>query len=154
MSEENTNEIMPTAPCDDGFIKSRILTIRGVQVMLDRDLAVLYGVETSSLNRQVKRNIERFPEDFMFQLSRSECSRCQIGILNVGRGSNIKYLPYAFTENGIAMLSGVLRSHTAIEINIKIMRVFNAMRRALSSMAPILARIAETERRQLEDRTR
>ena len=91
-------------------IRSRILTIRGVQVMLDRDLAELYGVEVGQLNRQVKRNPERFPNDFMFQLSREECSRCQIGTLNGGRGSNIKYLPYAFTENGIAMLSSVLRS--------------------------------------------
>ena len=138
----------------DDFIKSRIFTIRDVQVMLDRDLAALYGVEVKQLNRQVKRNIERFPADFMFQLSREECLRCQIGTLNARRGQNLKYVPYAFTENGIAMLSGVLRSSTAIEINIKIMRVFNAMRRALASMAPILARLAETERRQLEDRTK
>ena len=115
---------------------------------------MLYGVEAKYLNRQVKRNIERFPADFMFQLSKDECLRCQIVTLNEGRGQHLKYMPYAFTENGIAMLSGVLRSHTAIEINIRIMRVFNAMRRALASMAPILARIAETERRQLEDRTR
>ena len=72
------------------LIRSRIFTIRGVQVMLDRDLAELYGVEVSQLNRQVKRNIERFPDDFMFQLTREECSRCQIGILNGSRGSNIK----------------------------------------------------------------
>ena len=78
-------------------IRSRILTLRGVQVMLDRDLAELYGVEVGQLNRQVKRNLERFPDDFMFQLTREDCSRCQIGILNGGRGSNIKYLPYAFT---------------------------------------------------------
>ena len=139
---------------DDAFIKSRIYTVRGVQVILDRDLASLYGVEAKYLNRQVKRNIERFPADFMFQLSKEECLRCQIVTLNEGRGQHLKYMPHAFTENGIAMLSGVLRSHTAIEVNIKIMRVFNAMRRALASMAPILARIAESERRQLEDRTR
>ena len=139
---------------NDDFIKSRIYTVRGVQVMLDRDLAALYGVEAKYLNRQVKRNIERFPVDFMFQLSKEECLRCQIVTLNEGRGQHFKYMPYAFTENGIAMLSGVLRSHTAIEVNIKIMRVFNAMRRMLASMAPILARIAETERRQLEDRTK
>ena len=149
MNGESTNALVGPFDADD-TIKSRILTIRGVQVMLDRDLAALYGVEAKTLNRQVKRNIERFPEDFMFQLSRSECSRCQIGTLNMGRGSNVKYLPYAFTENGIAMLSGVLRSQAAIEVNIKIMRVFNAMRHALASMAPILARIEETERRQLE----
>ena len=139
---------------NDDFIKSRIYTVRGMQVMLDRDLAALYGVEVKYLNRQVKRNIERFPADFMFQLSKEECLRCQIVTLNEGRGQHLKYMPYAFTENGIAMLSGVLRSHTAIEVNIKIMRVFNAMRRMLASMAPILARIAETERRQLEDRTK
>ena len=131
-------------------IRSRILTIRGVQVMLDRDLASLYGVEVGQLNRQVKRNPERFPSDFMFQLSREDCSRCQIGTLNGGRGSNIKYLPYAFTENGIAMLSSVLRSPRAIAANIQVMRAFNAMRRALASLAPLLSRIEATERRQLK----
>ena len=79
-------------------VESLIRVIRGQQVMLDRDLAELYGVETKRLNEQVKRNIERFPEDFMFQLTKEECLRCQIGILNEERGSNIKYLPYAFTE--------------------------------------------------------
>ena len=145
----------PAAPAaiDDGFIKSRILTIRGVQVMLDRDLAILYGVEVKQLNRQVKRNIERFPQDFMFQLSREECLRCQIGTINGSRGQHLKYMPYAFSENGVAMLSGVLRSSMAIEVNIKIMRVFTAMRRALASLAPILARIEEAERRQLEEKT-
>ena len=140
-------------PTEDS-IKSRIYTIRGVQVMLDLDLAQLYGVEAKQLNRQVKRNIDRFPPDFMFQLTRDECLRCQIGTINGGRGQHLKYMPHAFTENGVAMLSGVLRSPTAIEINIRIMRVFNEMRRTLASMAPILARLAETERRQLEDRTR
>ena len=132
------------------LIRSRIFTIRGVQVILDKDLAELYGVEVSQLNRQVKRNIERFPDDFMFQLTREECSRCQIGILNGNRGSNIKYLPYAFTENGVAMLSGLLRSSRAIAANIQIMRAFNAMRRALASIAPLLSRIEATERRQLK----
>ena len=135
-------------------IRSRILTIRGVQVMLDRDLAELYGVEVAQLNRQVKRNKERFPEDFMFQLSRDECSRCQFGILNSGRGGNIKYLPYAFTENGVAMLSGILRSPKAIAANIQIMRAFNAMRKALASIAPLLAKIEETDRRQIVDQAR
>lgn len=132
------------------LIRSRIFTIRGVQVILDKDLAELYGVEVSQLNRQVKRNIERFPDDFMFQLTREECSRCQIGVLNGSRGSNIKYLPYAFTENGVAMLSGILRSSRAIAANIQIMRAFNAMRRALASIAPLLSRIEATERRQLK----
>ena len=145
---------MPTpAAIDDGFIKSRIFMVRGVQVMLDRDLAILYGVEVKQLNRQVKRNIERFPQDFMFQLSREECLRCQIGTINGSRGQHLKYMPYAFSENGVAMLSGVLRSSMAIEVNIRIMRVFTAMRKALASLAPILARIEEAERRQLEEKT-
>ena len=135
-------------------IRSRILTIRGVQVLVDRDLAALYGVEVGQLNRQVKRNLERFPDDFMFQLSHEECSRCQIGTLNGGRGSNIKYLPYVFTENGVAMLSGVLRSPRAIAANIQIMRAFVAMRKALASIAPLLARIEATDRRQIADQVK
>lgn len=135
---------------DADIIRSRILTVRGVQVMLDHDLAELYGVEVGQLNRQVKRNIERFPEDFTFRLTNEECSRCQIGIMKGGRGSNIKYLPYAFTENGVAMLSGVLRSPRAIAVNIQIMRAFVAMRKALASMAPLLSRIEAAERRQLK----
>ena len=87
------NDLTITEPINVDVIRSRIITIRDVQVMLDRDLAELYGVEVGQLNRQVKRNIERFPYDFMFQLSREDCSRCQIGTLNGGRGSNIKYLP-------------------------------------------------------------
>ena len=144
------NELTIAEPVVSDAIRSRIFTIRGVQVMLDRDLAELYGVAVGQLNRQVKRNLERFPDDFMFQLDREECSRCQIGTLNGGRGSNIKYLPYAFTENGVAMLSGVLRSSRAISANIQIMRAFNAMRRALASIAPLLSRIEATERRQLK----
>ena len=144
------NDLTVTEPINADVIRSRIITIRDVQVMLDRDLAELYGVEVGQLNRQVKRNIERFPHDFMFQLSREDCSRCQIGTLNGGRGSNIKYLPYAFTENGIAMLSSVLRSPRAIAANIQVMRAFNAMRRALASLAPLLSRIEATERRQLK----
>ncbi len=159
---KTTRQLVPVTPTpvpiapdviDDGFIKSRIFTVRGVQVMLDRDLAILYGVEVKQLNRQVKRNIERFPQDFMFQLSREECLRCQIGTINGSRGQHLKYMPYAFSENGVAMLSGVLRSSMAIEVNIRIMRVFTAMRRALASLAPILARIEEAERRQLEEKT-
>ena len=82
--------------------------------MLDRDLAELYGVTTGQLNRQVKRNIKRFPSDFMFQLTKEDCLRCQIGILNGRRGEHLKFMPYAFTENGIAMLSSVLRSDATL----------------------------------------
>ena len=91
-------------------IEPLIKIIRGQQVMLDRDLATLYGVETKRLNEQVKRNIKRFPEDFMFQLTKDECLRSQIATLNEGRGQHLKYMPYVFTENGVDMLSSVLRS--------------------------------------------
>ena len=118
--------------CDNhelaGNIEPLIKVIRGQQVMLDRDLATLYGVETKRLNEQVKRNIKRFPEDFMFQLTKDECLRSQIATLNEGRGQHLKYMPYVFTENGVAMLSSVLRSDTAIEVNIRIMRAFVSMR--------------------------
>ena len=96
-------------------IESLIKVIRGQQVMLDKDLATLYGIETRTLNQAVKRNIQRFPSDFRFQLTMEECSKSQIVTLNAGRGQNIKKLPYAFTEQGVAMLSSVLRSQTAIE---------------------------------------
>ena len=150
--DKEENAVVPTL--EDYSIKSRILTIRGVQVMLDRDLAELYGVEVKYLNRQVKRNHERFPDDFMFHLTRKECLRCQIGTLNMGRGQHLKYMPYAFTENGVAMLSSVLRSQRAIAANIKVMRTFVSMRRALASIAPLLERIEATDRRQIADQIR
>ena len=145
-------------------IESRILNLRGKQVMLDRDLAELYGVETRVLNQAVKRNINRFPEDFMFQLTREEClniytltdsqnnvqsSRSQIVTMKTERGKNIKYLPYAFTEQGVAMLSGILRGNTAIEVNIRIMRAFVAMRRFLLANVQVFQRIETLEMRQI-----
>ena len=142
------------ASVDETYIKSRILTTRGVQVMLDRDLAELYGVDVKRLNEQVKRNAERFPSDFMFQLSKEECLRSQIATLNEARGKHLKYLPYAFTESGIAMLSGVLRSSTAVEVNIRIMRAFVAMRHAFAAMVPMLTRLDVVERRQITDQSR
>ena len=134
---------------DERNIQTLIKTIRGVQVILDRDVSRLYGVATGALNRQVKRDEERFPEDFMFRLSAEEWDnlKCQIGISSWGGD---RQLPYAFTENGIAMLSSVLRSPRAIAANIRIMRAFTAMRRALASLAPLLSRIEATERRQLK----
>ncbi|MCH5318294.1 MAG: ORF6N domain-containing protein [Paramuribaculum sp.] len=114
-------------------INTLIYEIRGQRVMLDRDLASLYGVETSQLKRAVRRNIKRFEgDDFMFELTKDEISRCQIGTLNEGRGNNFKYMPFAFTELGVAMLSSVLRSETAIEINRAIMRAFVEIRRMLT----------------------
>lgn len=131
-------------------IENLIHVIRGKQVMLDRDLARLYGVETRVLNQAVQRNIERFPGDFMFQLNKEEAesSRSQFVMLN-GRGHNIKHLPYAFTENGVAMLSTVLRSQQAININIQIMRAFNAMRHFIASNAQVFQRLEVMERNQL-----
>ena len=120
-------------PIGEVEIRERIKTIRGVQVMLDRDLAELYGVETKVLNQAVKRNADRFPPDFMVQLTKEECLRSQIVTLNESRGRHLKYLPYAFTESGIAMLSSVLRSPIAIQANIRIMRAFVVMRHALLS---------------------
>ena len=113
--------------------------------MLDFDLAEMYGTETGQLKRAVRRNIERFEgEDFMFELTKEELSRCQIGILNKGRGSNFKYMPFAFTELGVAMLSSVLNSKTAIEINRGIMRAFVAIRQMLTN--PPVDRIGNIEK--------
>ena len=131
-------------------VQRRIIAVRGVQVMLDRDLAALYGVETRVLNQAVRRNIGRFPEDFMFQLSKEDCLRSQIVTLNEARGKHLKYMPYAFTENGIAMLSSVLRSETAINVNIRIMRAFTAMRRFVSDHAGLVQRVGAIELKQLE----
>ena len=130
-------------------IDERIYSVRGRQVMIDRDLALLYGVETKQLNRAVKRNIERFPDDFMFQLTKDECLRCQFGTLNPGQGQHIKYMPYAFTEYGIAMLSGILRSETAIKANIRIMRAFANMRKIIADK-DMFKRIENLEYHQLE----
>ena len=132
-------------------IEKLIYAIRGSQVMLDHNLAILYGVETKALNQAVKRNINRFPEDFMFQLTQKEAmsSRSQIVTLNTQRGQNIKYLPYAFTRNGIAMLSSVLRSQIAVEVNISIMRAFTATQQFFAANAQMFQRIEIVEHHQL-----
>jgi len=116
--------------------------------MIDRDLAILYGVETKALKRAVKRNIDRFPEDFMFQLSKeeyAEFSRRQFGALK--RGELSKYLPYAFTENGVAMLSSILRSKRAIQVNIQIMRTFTKIREMLISHKDLARRLDDLEKK-------
>ena len=130
-------------------VESLIRVIRGQQVMLDRDLAELYGVETRRLNEQVKRNIERFPEDFMFQLTPNEFDnlKSQIAISSWG---GVRKLPYAFTEQGVAMLSGVLKSSTAVEVNIRIMRAFVSMRHFMANNAAIFQRLETIEFNQLE----
>ena len=159
------NELTIQELSNSDLIRSRIFTIRGVQVMLDRDLAELYGVATKALNQAVKRNIERFPERYMFQLNKDDVAnmRSQIVTLNSDESGSIlrsqivtsrwggtRYLPYAFTEHGIIMLASVLNSPTAVEASVRITDTFVAMRRTLASIAPLLSRIEATERRQLK----
>ena len=198
MAKKDTETKLEITICDiKGInsinIESLIRVIRDQQVMLDSDLAMLYGVETRTLNQAVKRNIKRFPEDFMFQLTQDEAShsrsqfvtlndddalRSQIATLKQGleslrsqnvtsnqgseslrsqivtlksrRGQNIKYLPYAFTRNGIAMLSSVLRSDTAVEVNIRIMRAFTMIPQLVNHNAQIIERIFNIEQHQQE----
>jgi hypothetical protein len=137
-------------------IENRIYMIRGHKVMLDKDLATLYGVPTKRLNEQVKRNIARFPEDFMFQLTKDEVTmfsslRSQNATLdnkrNSGRGKYRKYMPYVFTEQGVAMLSSILNSGRAIQVNIAIMRAFVRLREILSTHKELAAKLKELEQK-------
>ncbi|MCK5509985.1 ORF6N domain-containing protein [Candidatus Parcubacteria bacterium] len=139
-------------------IENKILLIRGQKVMLDRDLAMLYGVTTKRLNEQVKRNIERFPSDFMFRLTKMETEflekegifddslRSQFATLKKGRGKHIKYFPYVFTEQGVAMLSSVLKSKKAVETNILIMRTFVKIRKLVYSYKDLADKIMKIEK--------
>ena len=133
-------------------IKSRIYTIRNTQVMLDSDLAEIYNVKTKALNQAVKRNSERFPENFMFQITNNEFDnlRSQIVTIKNGRGTHKKYLPYVFTEQGVAMLSGVLKSDTAVKMSIQIMSAFVSMRNFISKNAEVFHRLDRVERKQIE----
>ena len=142
-AKRNIEKLIP-----DEIIINRIYIIRVVKVMLDKDLAAMYEVETKVFNQAVKRNIERFPEDFMFQLTRKEViaiSRSQIVTLK--QGQNIKYLPYAFTEQGIAMLSGVVNSGKAIAMNIAIMRAFVEIRRMALNNKLIADKLNQIEKK-------
>lgn len=129
------------------LIERGILVLRGNKVILDQHLASLYGVELKVLNQAVKRNIERFPEDFMFQLTPDEVKslRSQIVTLKRGRGQHRKYPPYAFTEQGVAMLSSVLRSSRAVQVNIEIMRAFVRLRRMIQEHAELSRKLAALE---------
>ena len=128
-------------------IERVIVLIRGHKVMLDRDLAELYGVAVKQLKRQVKRNQDRFPVDFMFELSKEEYDalRSQFGTLK--RGEHSKYLPYAFTEQGVAMLSSVLRSTRAVKVNIEIMRTFVRLRQILASNTQLARKLDALEKK-------
>lgn len=132
-------------------IESLIYTVRGKQVMIDKDLASLYQVETKILNKAVKRNIERFPDSFCFQLTEkeSETLRFQIGTSNTGRGGR-RYLAHMFTEQGVAMLSAVLRSEIAVKVSIEIMNAFVEMRKILIGNDALLSRVDKIELKQLE----
>ena len=126
-------------------VEARILVIRGQKVMLDRDLAQLYGVSTGRFNEQVKRNIKRFPEDFMFQLTKDELE-ILISQFATSRWGGIRKLPYAFTEQGVAMLSSVLNSERAIQVNIAIMRTFVKLKRVFDTHKELAEKLKEIER--------
>jgi hypothetical protein len=140
----------------DELVEQTILLVRGKKVILDRELARLYGVSTKVLNQAVKRNVNRFPEDFMFQLTMDEANavlapqpsarlRSQIVTLKRPRGKHLKYRPFAFTEHGILMLSSVLKSERAIHVNIQIMRTFVRLREMLTSNAEFVRRLDDLE---------
>ena len=138
----------------DDFIKSRIFTVRGSQVMVDRDLAELYGVQTKVLNQAVKRNANRFPPEFMFVLAKDEMDEL---VTNCDRFASVKHSSSpmrAFSEHGVIMVASVLKSVIAAQISVRITRVFVAMRKALASVAPILSRLDVVERRQITDQSR
>jgi len=130
-------------------IERKILFVKGQKVMLDSDLAALYGVTTKRLNEQVRRNVKRFPADFMYQLSREEFEslRSHFATLNKGRGEHRKYMPYVFTEQGIAMLSSVLNSERAIQVNIQIMRTFTKLREMISSHKDLAKKLDALEKK-------
>lgn len=129
------------------IILNKIFFIRGIKVMIDRDLAALYEVETKGFNQAVKRNIERFPEDFMFQLTKEEAEASRSQFVTLKRGQNIKYLPYAFTEQGVAMLSGIINSPRAVQMNIAIMRAFVAMRKLAMTNKSVAEKLLKIEER-------
>ena len=128
-------------------IEKAILVLRGQKVILDRELAALYGFTTGNLNKAVKRNLTRFPGDFMFQLTADETGALSFHFGSLKRGEHFKYLPYAFTEQGVAMLSSVLKSHLAVQVNIAIMRAFVRLREILSLQKELGAKLAELERK-------
>jgi hypothetical protein len=130
-------------------IEQLIFIVRAQKVMLDSDLAELYGVSVKRLNEQVRRNRKRFPSDFMFQLTREEYEglRSRFATLDLGRGKHRKYLPYAFSEQGVAMLSSVLNSHRSIEVNIEIMRAFVRLRQLVSTHKELSQKLTELERK-------
>ncbi len=145
----NARETRRTTPVPVEQVAQSILFLRGQRVILDSDLAAVYGVPTGRLNEAIKRNIERFPTDFMFQLTREEAqhSRSQIAILNSDRGLNIKYLPFAFTEHGAIQAANTLRSPRAIEMGIYVVRAFVKLREVLASNKELAQKLDQLERK-------
>lgn len=137
----------PVATVQPEQIEQAILLIRGQRVMLDRDLAALYGVTTGNLNKAVQRNADRFPADFMFQLTGDEAEALRFQFGSLKQGQHFKYLPYVFTQEGVAMLSSVLHSPRAVLVNIAIMRVFVRFRETLALHKDLAAKLAQLERK-------
>ncbi|MBN2036366.1 MAG: ORF6N domain-containing protein [Chitinispirillaceae bacterium] len=132
---------------DADIIAAKIFSLRGKKVLLDRDLAPLYAVTTGNLNKAVKRNLDRFPEDFMFQITKEEADSLKFQFGSLKRGQHSKYLPYAFTEQGVSMLSAVLNSPIAVDISIRIMRAFVKLRSILAENEALRYAIEGLERR-------
>ena len=138
---------IPTSLVQPEQIEQAVLLIRGQRVMLDRDLAALYSVETGNLNKAVQRNADRFPADFMFQLTADEAEALRFQFGTLKRGQHFKYLPFVFTQEGVAMLSSVLRSPRAVQVNIAIMRVFVRLRETLALHKDLAHKLAQLERK-------
>jgi hypothetical protein len=147
MKKRQTQLALPQPPVPVEMIERRIFLIRGQRVMLDRDLAELYGVRTIALRQQVKRNAARFPADFMFRLSRKEAEALVSQDVIPSRRSLGGYLPYVFTEQGVAMLSSVLRSERAVQVNILIMRAFVKLREVLASHKDLARKLEELQKK-------
>jgi ORF6N domain-containing protein len=155
------DESLPVPGIDAAWIEQRIFVLRGQKIMLDVDLATLYGVPTKRLNEQVRRNLARFPDDFLFRLTSAELEivgppRSQNATLDAqvsgararpGRGRNVKYAPYAFTEHGVTMLSAVLKSPRAVAVSIAVVRAFVRLRHAAAEHADLVHRIDDLEQR-------
>lgn len=146
MKQSRSRSLSRQLPVSVEVIERKILLIRSDKVMLDRDLAELYGVRTKAFNQAVKRNPERFPPDFMFQLTREEAQMLRSQFVTASR-RNIRYRPYAFTEQGVAMLSSVLRSQRAVQVNIVIMRAFVKLRGILATHKDLMAKLDALEKK-------
>jgi len=145
------SEIIKSIAIPDEVVMGKIYVIRGIKVMLDRDLAELYGVETKVLKQSVKRNISRFPSDFMFEMSEMEFEEWRKEFVTAPEDKKgLRYAPFCFTEQGVAMLSSILNSERAIHVNIQIIRIFTRMRELLSTHKEILQKLEQIEKKDIE----